>query len=93
VLGRSAAHVILLHTKRLNAEFLPDIVAMFRAKGWTLIAPAQAYQDALYGMRPEVLPSGESILWSLAKQTGLGGLRYPAEDDVYEKPKLDRLRL
>jgi peptidoglycan/xylan/chitin deacetylase (PgdA/CDA1 family) len=91
LLGRSAKHVILLHTKRLNAEFVTDIVGMFRAKGWTIISASEAYQDPLYAMRPKVLPAGESILWSLAKQAGVTNLRYPAEDDIYEKPKLDRL--
>jgi DNA (cytosine-5)-methyltransferase 1 len=31
---------------------------------------------------------GESILWALAKAAGETGLRYPAEDSIYEEPKL-----
>jgi peptidoglycan-N-acetylglucosamine deacetylase len=93
LLGRSALHVLLLHTRRINAEFLADLIAMFRSKGWAIISPAEAYSDPLYGMRPATLPAGESILWSLAKQANLPGLRYPAEDEVYEKPILDRLGL
>jgi peptidoglycan-N-acetylglucosamine deacetylase len=93
ILGRSAKHVLLLHTRRINAEFLPDIIAMFRAKGWTIISPTEAYADPLYAMQPRTLPAGESILWALARQAGVKGLRYPAEDDVYEKPILDRLGL
>jgi hypothetical protein len=91
LLGRSADHILLLHTRRLNAEFLADIIAMFQHRGWTIISPAQSYNDPLYAMQPAALPAGESILWALAKQAGLPGLRYPAEDDVYEKPILDRL--
>ncbi|MBS0581106.1 MAG: polysaccharide deacetylase family protein [Proteobacteria bacterium] len=91
VLGRSAAYVLLLHTRRINAEFLPDVIAMFRARGWRIISPAQAYADPLYSMQPATLPAGESILWALAAQAGVQGLRYPAEDEVYEKPILDRL--
>ena len=30
---------------------------------------------------------------SLAKERNLDGLRFPGEDDVYEKPKLDALGL
>jgi peptidoglycan-N-acetylglucosamine deacetylase len=93
LLGRSAKHVLLLHTRRINADFLPDIIAMFRAKGWTFISPAEAYADPLYAMQPASLPAGESILWALARQAGFAGLRYPAEDDIYEKPILDRLGL
>jgi len=90
-LGRSPAHVLLLHTNRINARFLPDILAMFRARGWKIVSPAEAFEDPLYAMTPSVVPAGESILWSLAKQAGVPGLRYPAEDDVYEKPALDAL--
>jgi peptidoglycan-N-acetylglucosamine deacetylase len=93
LLGREAAHVLLLHTNGINAQFLPDIIAMFRSNGWTIISPRQAYQDPLYRATPKVLPAGESILWSVAKQAQLPNLRYPAEDDVYEKPILDRLGL
>jgi peptidoglycan/xylan/chitin deacetylase (PgdA/CDA1 family) len=93
LLGRSAKHVLLLHTKRINAEFLPDVIAMFRSKGWTIISPAEAYKDPLYVSRPTTLPAGESLLWALAKQAGVRDLRYPAEDAIYEKPLLDGLGL
>ena len=93
VLHRSAKHVLLLHANAINAAFLPDVIAMFRANGWTIVAPDDAYADPLYAMTPTTLPAGESILWSLAKQNRVEGLRYPAEDDVYEKPILDALGL
>jgi len=91
LLGRSARHVILLHTNLINATFLPDVIAMFRQQGWRIVTPDEAYADPLYAMRPEVLPAGESILWSLAKAKGIEGLRYPAEDSVYEKAALDAI--
>ncbi len=93
VLGRSAAHVLLLHHNLINALFLKDVIQMFRDKGWTLIDSEAAFKDPVYAMRPDILPAGESVLWALAKQKGVPGLRYPGEDDVYEKPILDRLRL
>ena len=93
LLGRSARHVLLLHTNRINAEFLADVIAMFQSRGWTLVAPAEAYQDPLYAMAPATLPAGESILWALAKQARIRNLRSPAEDDIYEKPILDALGL
>ncbi len=93
VLKRSIKHVLLLHTKAINAEFLPDIIAMYRSKGWEIISPEEAYEDPVYSIAPTKLPAGESILWSLAKQYGVNGLRYPAESDVYEKPLLDNLGL
>jgi peptidoglycan/xylan/chitin deacetylase (PgdA/CDA1 family) len=93
LLGRSVAHVMLLHHNLINALFLRDVVHMFRDKGWTLIDSQLAFQDPVYALRPDILPAGESILWALAKQRGVDGLRYPGEDDAYEKPILDRSHL
>ncbi len=93
VLGRSVAHVLLLHHNLINALFLRDVIQMFEHRGWTLIDSDAAFEDPVYAMRPNVLPAGESILWALAKERGIAGLRYPAEDDIYEKPILDRLHL
>lgn len=70
-----------------------DSGAMFRVEGWEIINPSEAYRDAVYAKQPEVLPAGESIIWSLAKQAGIPNLRYPAEDGVYGAPKLDALGL
>jgi hypothetical protein len=93
VLGRSVAHALLLHHNLINALFLTDVIKMFEKNGWTLVDSETAFADPVYAMRPDVLPAGESILWALAKKKGVPGLRYPGEDDVYEKPILDRLQL
>jgi peptidoglycan-N-acetylglucosamine deacetylase len=62
---------------------------MFRSRGWKVVDAEQAFSDPLYGARPNTVPAGESIIWALAKETGVQGLRYPGEDDVYEIPILD----
>ena len=43
----------------------------------------------------KTVPAGESLIWALAKETGRFNeqLRYPGEDEEYEKPKLDELGL
>lgn len=93
LLGHSAQHVLLLHTNEINATFLSAVIEMFRSKGWSVISPEQAFADPLYALAPKVLPAGESILWSLAKERGGFDLRYPGEEGAYEKPKLDALGL
>jgi len=93
LLGRSPMHVMLLHTNGINAAFLPAVIAMFKAQGWKIVSPAEAFRDPLYAEKPSTLPAGESIVWSLAKQAQRLGLRYPAEDGVYEQPTLDALGL
>jgi peptidoglycan-N-acetylglucosamine deacetylase len=90
VLGRSPAHVLLLHVNAINAATLPAVIEGFRNKGWHFVAARTALEDPLYRMQPDMLPAGESIIWALAKQRGTEGLRYPAEDAAYERPLLQR---
>jgi peptidoglycan-N-acetylglucosamine deacetylase len=95
VLGRSVAHTLLVHYNLLNSLFLPDLLAMFRAKGWGVIDADEAFSDPVFDRHPIIAPAGESLIWGLAKETGKfdSRLRYPGEDDIYEKPILDRLGL
>jgi peptidoglycan/xylan/chitin deacetylase (PgdA/CDA1 family) len=90
VIGRSPAHVMLLHTNALNAAALPEVIEAFRTRGWHFVAARTAFEDPLYAMQPMTLPAGESIIWALAKERGTDGLRYPAEDAAYERPLLQR---
>jgi hypothetical protein len=68
---------------------------MFVAKGWRPVDAGYAYLDEVYDEQPNILPAGESLIWALAKQSGKfeNELRYPGEDDVYENPKMDALKL
>ncbi len=93
VLHRDVAHVMLLHTNAINAAFLPDVIEMLRADGWTIVRPGDAFDDPIHAARSTSLPAGESAVWAAAKDAGVQGLRYPAEDDVHEKPVLDALGL
>jgi hypothetical protein len=95
VLGHSVAHTLLIHYNLLNALFLGDLLAMFRSRGWGVIDAEEAFSDSVFKRRPDTAPAGESLIWALAKETGRfeSRLRYPGEDDVYEKPVLDRLGL
>jgi len=89
VLGRSVEHTLLLHVNAINAAFMPDVIRMFRSRGWTLIDAARAFRDPVFDEQPRVLPAGQSLIWSLAKAKGVPDLRYPGEDSAYEKAALD----
>jgi hypothetical protein len=95
VLGRSVPHTLLVHWNLLNSLFLGDVLEMFRRHEWRIIDAEQAFRDPIFLRAPKTVPAGESLLWALAKETGKfdSVLRYPGEDDVYEKLKLDRLGL
>lgn len=94
-LGRSVEHTLLIHHNVLNELFLGDVLRMFKSKGWRLIDAVDAFTDPVFSTAPNILPAGESIVWALAKETGRFNdlLRYPGEDEVYEKPKMDALGL
>jgi peptidoglycan-N-acetylglucosamine deacetylase len=95
VWDKPVRHTALLHHNPLNAMFLDDLITMFVDRNWKMIDADQAYADPIYDQQPKILPAGESLIWSLAKQNGKfeKELRYPGEDDVYENPKMDALKL
>lgn len=93
VKGRPVKHTVLLHHSLLNSLFLNDLIENFESKGWKLTDASQVYQDPIFSEEPDVLPAGESIIWSLAQSKKHPGLRYPAEDAAYEKARMDALGL
>lgn len=95
VLGGPVRHTLLIHHNLLNALFLDDLLRSYRDKGWQVISADDAYRDPVYQRQPEILPAGESLIWALAKEAGKfeSILRYPGEDEPYEKPRMDALNL
>lgn len=95
ILGRDIRHTLLLHYNLLNALVLPEVMSAFETAGWQWIDASLAFEDPVFQSAPKTVPAGESLVWALAKESGKFNdrLRYPGEDDVYEKPKLDSLKL
>jgi len=93
--GRTVKHTLLMHFNLLNALFLNDLIDMFKSKGWQLIDAEEAFTDSVFAAQPKILPAGESIIWSMAKESGKipMNLRYPAEDGEYEMARMDKLGL
>jgi hypothetical protein len=89
--GRSVPHTLLVHFNLLNALFLDDLLAMFKAKGWRLIDAQAAFEDPFFMTAPQIVPAGESLVWATAKENGKHSapLRFPAEDGEYEKSGMD----
>jgi peptidoglycan/xylan/chitin deacetylase (PgdA/CDA1 family) len=69
-LGRSPAHVLLLHETDLNALFIVDLVAGLRAAGWTIITMDEAYRDPIAQMEPDTLYLGGGRVTALASAAG-----------------------
>lgn len=92
---KKVRHTLLLHHNLVTALFLDDLIKMFKQKGWKLIDADKAFKDPLFKANPRNIPAGESIIWALAKESKRFEdiLRFPAEDERYEKEKMDKLGL
>jgi peptidoglycan-N-acetylglucosamine deacetylase len=60
-LGRSPAHVMLLHETDIAALFIADLVKALRKDGWTIISADEAYRDPIGKLMPDV-PSAQGTL-------------------------------
>jgi hypothetical protein len=94
-LGHDIKHTILVHYRPIEALFLADVMTAFEKAGWEWINADKAFDDPVFLREPRILPAGESMVWALAAESGRfkNRLRYPGEDDIYERPKMDALGL
>ena len=84
VLGRSPAHVLLLHENDLAALFIDDLVAALRADGWEVIPALEAYADPIAGETPDTMFLGQGRVAALARVAGRPAvaLRHPWESEA-----------
>jgi peptidoglycan-N-acetylglucosamine deacetylase len=76
-LGRSPAHVMLMHETDIAALFLPDMVAELRRHGWTIISVDEAYRDNLKSAQPNVDPARGDLISALAKERDIKPTGWP----------------
>ncbi|QIG81313.1 polysaccharide deacetylase family protein [Stakelama tenebrarum] len=83
-IGRSPAHVMLLHETDIAALFIDDLVAALRAKGWTIITADEAYADpiAVQAARYDTPHAQGTLTEMLAWQAGLPAPRWYARNDT-----------
>jgi peptidoglycan/xylan/chitin deacetylase (PgdA/CDA1 family) len=48
VVGREFPQVFLIHANQLNADLMPDLLAMFRRRGYTFVTLERALEDEAY---------------------------------------------
>ncbi len=68
-LGRSPAHVLLLHENDLAALFVGDLVNELRAKGWQIVPAEEAYADPIAAELPDTLFNGQGRVAAIAHVT------------------------
>ncbi len=69
-LGRSPAHVIMLHETDLAALFVADLVAGLRRAGWEIVTADEAYRDPLANLTPDPPSAQGTIIGALAWKRG-----------------------
>ena len=52
-IGRSPAHVLLLHETDIAAMFVDDLAAALRADGWKIVTVDEAYRDPIAAAEPD----------------------------------------
>ena len=84
-LGRSPKHVLLLHENDMSARFVGDLIQFIKSKGWKIISPADAYQDEISRIIPDVLFNGQGRIAAIAREKGIlaKDLVQESEDEVY----------
>jgi peptidoglycan-N-acetylglucosamine deacetylase len=81
-IGRSPAHVILLHETDMAAMFIGDLVAALRKDGWEIITADKAYRDPI-GKVVYDTPSAQGTLTEMmAWQKGLPEPRWYEYNDT-----------
>ena len=83
-LGRSPAHILLLHETDLAAMFIDDLAAGLRAAGWQIVTIDEAYRDPIAAAEPDTWFLGEGRVAALAQLAGRepGTLVHPRTDEA-----------
>jgi peptidoglycan/xylan/chitin deacetylase (PgdA/CDA1 family) len=81
-LGRSPAHVMLLHETDIAALFIGDLVKALKAKGWTIVTADEAYADPLRDVAPDTPHAQGTLIEALAWEKGLPPPRWYDRNDL-----------
>jgi len=82
-IGRSPAHVLLLHETDLAALYIEDLVAALRADGWEIVTADAAFADPIAKAMPDVPSAQGTLTEAMAWEKGLPAPRW------YERDNLD----
>jgi peptidoglycan-N-acetylglucosamine deacetylase len=69
-LGRSPAHMMLLHETDLAALFIADAVAALRRDGWEIVSADEAFRDPIAAIEPDTMFLGAGRVTAIAAARG-----------------------
>lgn len=62
VTGHEISQILLIHASQMNADLMPELLAMFRRRGYTFVTLARALEDPAYQL-PENYVGRDGISW------------------------------
>jgi peptidoglycan/xylan/chitin deacetylase (PgdA/CDA1 family) len=65
---RDVPYVLLLHVGAFDAHMLPDLIALFRSRGFTFVTLPQAMADPIYSFDPQVASPGGNTFNEMVAQ-------------------------
>jgi peptidoglycan/xylan/chitin deacetylase (PgdA/CDA1 family) len=81
-LGRSPAHVLLLHETDLAALWIDDLVEALRRAGWEIVTADEAFADPINALEPDVPSAQGTLTEALAWEKGLPAPRWYGRNDT-----------
>jgi peptidoglycan/xylan/chitin deacetylase (PgdA/CDA1 family) len=81
-LGRSPAHVLLLHETDIAALWIGDLVAGLRRAGWKIVSADEAFADPINRAMPDVPSAQGTLTEAMAWEKGLPAPRWYARNDT-----------
>ena len=81
-LGRSPAHMLLLHETDLAALYIVDLVRALRADGWTIITADEAYRDPMGREQPVIADANGTLIQMISWDKGVKGPRWFERNEV-----------
>lgn len=84
-LGRSPKHVLLLHENDLAALYIDDLVNILQTRGWKIISPQLAFEDAIATLPANTFLGSQGRIATLTKAKGVpeDKLRHKTENQNY----------
>jgi hypothetical protein len=58
VVGREFPQILLIHATQMNADLMPDLLAMFRRRGYIFVSLDHALTDPAYRLPDEYAGTG-----------------------------------
>jgi peptidoglycan/xylan/chitin deacetylase (PgdA/CDA1 family) len=79
VVGREIPQILLIHANQLNADLMPELLAMFRSRGYSFVSLDQALSDEAYRLPDDYVgSSGLSWISRWSKTKGMPDRNGPA---------------